>query len=300
MAIHSPGERGGLLVDFHTLMEHIHHTITGQDVIGKLNSLYKLKIETIAQGLAVTSFERNLPRFFSSSTSHRVVKDSQSYFDQISDFDLWDQSGDGYKDKLKSELLEFQVSHTEYINDELLPGSKIHTLATLSLAASVTFTNALVNFISDTYREYTMSKFSSKKAWSITTRLASRIMNHVSVPRTGVQKTFKAGSPERIGESIFWSTLKTLDIMAEITTLGFRDSPIVASELVKFLALNTGFEVVESLIKSNTTLKTEVIELKKIVAGNTKTIGTAANKVDILKSTVEALNKRLSKLEAKK
>ena len=125
-------------------------------------------------------------------------------------------------------------------------------------------------------------------------------MNHVSVPRTGVQKTFKAGSPERIGESIFWSTLKTLDIMAEITTLGFRDSPIVASELVKFLALNTGFEVVESLIKSNTTLKTEVIELKKIVAGNTKTIGTAANKVDILKSTVEALNKRLSKLEAKK
>ena len=88
--------------------------------------------------------------------------------------------------------------------------------------------------------------------------------------------------------------------MAEITTLGFRDSPIVASELVKFLALNTGFEVVESLIKSNTTLKTEVIELKKIVAGNTKTIGTAANKVDILKSTVEALNKRLSKLEAKK
>ena len=81
-----------------------------------------------------------------------------------------------------------------------------------------------------------MSKFSSKKAWSITTRLASRIMNHVSVPRTGVQKNFKAGSPERIGESIFWSTLKTLDIMAEISTIGFRNSPIVASELVKSLA----------------------------------------------------------------
>ena len=145
-----------------------------------------------------------------------------------------------------------------------------------------------------------MAKFSSKKAWSITTRLASRIITYVSVPRIGVHKTFKAGSPDKIGESIFWSTLKTLDIMSELTTLGFKNSPIVASELVKFLALNTGFEVVEDLIKSNANLKTEVIELKKIAAGNTKTSQTAANKVSELKTTVDNLNKRLAKLEAKK
>ena len=62
----------------------------------------------------------------------------------------------------------------------------------------------------------------------------------------------------------------------------------------------SGFEVVEDLIKSNANLKTEVIELKKIAAGNTKTSQTAANKVSELKTTVDNLNKRLAKLEAKK
>ena len=89
------GERGGLVIDFHTLMEHVYNTITGQDMIQRLNSLYKLKIETIYQGAAITSFERTIPRFFSSSTSHRVVKDSASYFDTIRKFDLWDQADDG-------------------------------------------------------------------------------------------------------------------------------------------------------------------------------------------------------------
>ena len=120
------------------------------------------------------------------------------------------------------------------------------------------------------------------------------------MPRIGVQKTFQTGFPEKIGESIFWSTLKTLDIMAEMTNLGFRDSPIVASELVKFLALNTGFDAIETLMKSNTTLKAEVAALTKAVAGNTKTIATAANKVDNFKNSIDAINKRLAKLEAKK
>lgn len=44
--------------------------------------------------------------------------------------------------------------------------------------------------------------------------------------------------------------------MPEIANLGFRDSPIAVSELVKFLALKTCFEVVESLINPNATLKT--------------------------------------------
>lgn len=84
--------------------------------------------------------------------SQTVVKDSQSHFDLFTDFDIWDQPGDGHKDKLKSEMLEFQISHTEYIDEGLLAGSKIHNLATLSLAASITFICALVKFVSDTFK----------------------------------------------------------------------------------------------------------------------------------------------------
>ena len=88
--------------------------------------------------------------------------------------------------------------------------------------------------------------------------------------------------------------------MTEISNLGFRDSPIVASELVKFLVLNTGFETIETLVKSNVILKAEVSALTKAVADNTKSIATVANKVDNFKTTIDNLNKQLAKLEAKK
>ena len=98
LALNSPGERGSLVIYFHTYMAHVHNNTTGQDVIQRHNSLYKLKIETISQGAAITLFECTIPRFFSISTSHRAPKDSASYFDIISEFDLWDQADDEYKE----------------------------------------------------------------------------------------------------------------------------------------------------------------------------------------------------------
>lgn len=71
----------------------------------------------------------------------------------------------------------------------------------------------------------------------------------------------------------------------------------MASELVKFLTLNTGFVIVEMLVKSNTTLKADVIELKKIIAGSTKIIATLADKVDLYESTVDKLKQRFAKSE---
>ena len=58
--------------------------------------------------------------------------------------------------------------------------------------------------------------------------------------------------------------------------------------------------MVGSLINYNITLKIDDTELKNITAGNTKTIQTTANKVSEFKATVENINKRLAKLEAKK
>ena len=251
----------------------------------------------MSQGIAITSFERNVPSFFSTSTMHKVIKDAQSYFDTITDFAGWDKPDDGFKDTLRHHISAFETSHTQVIDDEVEAGSRIHTLATLSLASSVTFANGLINFISDTYKEYTLARFSSAKAWSITTRLARRIICHVGLPRVGVQKTFRAGSPVKIGEAIFWATLKTLDLMVEVTKIGFRDSPIVASELVKFLALNTGFDALETLTSSNDKVKAKVAGLKKNAIAHTKAAATNANKLNEQKSLIENLSKRLAKLE---
>ena len=114
-------------------------------------------------------------------------------------------------------------------------GSKIHTLATLSLVVSIAFANALVIFISDMYTDYILAKFKTKKAWSITSELACRIILHVATPCIGIQKMFRAETRgSEIGESIFWPTLKALDNMEAMININSCDSPIVASELVIF------------------------------------------------------------------
>lgn len=64
LVLHSLGKICGIVKDFHTLIEHVHNTIMGQDVIIKLNSLYKIKIQTVSQGLAITSFKLTIAIFF--------------------------------------------------------------------------------------------------------------------------------------------------------------------------------------------------------------------------------------------
>lgn len=76
--------------------------------------------------------------------------------------------------------------------------------------------------------------------------------------------------------------------MADIQTFDFRDSTLIIC-----------FYVVKSMIKSNTSLTVDITELKRTVAGDTKTIQTATNKVSDLQTTVENLQKRHAKLEKK-
>lgn len=56
--------------------------------------------------------------------------------------------------------MDFQVPHTLYIDEELAHGFKIHTISTFSMAASVSFADTLIIFVSETYKEYILEKFS--------------------------------------------------------------------------------------------------------------------------------------------
>jgi hypothetical protein len=57
-----PDHHCGLVVDIHMVMENIQAAIAGQDSISMLEKLFKLKIQTLADGLAMKSFETKVPR----------------------------------------------------------------------------------------------------------------------------------------------------------------------------------------------------------------------------------------------
>ena len=75
---HAPNGNFGLVVDFHTLMEHIHHSITGVDALKQLQNVYKLKMKTLSEALSVASFEVPVPRYFTNSGTHVVIDNQES------------------------------------------------------------------------------------------------------------------------------------------------------------------------------------------------------------------------------
>ena len=87
--------------------------------------------------------------------------------------------------------------------------------------------------------------------------------------------------------------------MSSFRRLGYKNHPAISSELVKFLAINTGFEAIEQAVLHVATLSAEMVEVKKLVAAATKSSISAANKADETKKLVDGLQKRVAKLESK-
>ena len=107
----------------------------------------------------------------------------------------------------------------------------------------------------------------------------------------------KTGNPQQIAQVAFWSALKSLDIIGQIRKNNFKDEPVVSSELVKFLTVDTDFEVVEQMVVKIKALEEANKDLTAKVSSNLKTSTNAAAKVANLLIKFTALEKRVKVLE---
>jgi hypothetical protein len=64
---------------------------------------------------------------------------------------------------------------------------------------------------------------------------------------------------------------------------GFKDDPTVSVELVKFMAVNTGFEALEVLVVKVKAMEVEAATSKREAAAAIKTAASASNKSDEMK-----------------
>ena len=296
---HAPNGNFGLLVDFHTLMEHIHHSITGVDALKQLQNVYKLKMKTLSEALAVASFEVPMPRFFTSSGVHVVIDNQESYFSHIKTFKQWNNPNSGFKLRLKRELERFRRSHLATIRESVSVRSPLYQLATSTLTESISWANGLINYIDLTFEEYSAGKFGASKSWHVTTKLASALIKEVNKPREGALNSFEAGNALSMSKVVFYSVLQSLDVMTDIAAVDYCDSPIVSTELVKFLSLNTAIDAVDKLEEKSADYAINIKQLNKD-SNTTKTaVNSVGNRTDELKKVVENINKRVEKLERK-
>jgi hypothetical protein len=163
----------------------------------------------------------------------------------------------------------------------------------------VSIIEALIKFVDSFVKTLTNGKYSTKKAFHVTTRLIRRILMSMYEPRQGVLNSFKTSDLDKNGASIFWSTIRSLDIGLGLKRKGLENLPIVTSELVKFMLLNTGSETISALQAGNCLLKEQVTEAQRTAKAVDKANATLSNKHDELKKAHDDLVKRLAKLEGR-
>ena len=174
-----------------------------------------------------------------------------------------------------------------------------YAIACLALSNSVSIVEALIQFIDNFVKHLTTAKFSQKKALHVTSRLAKRILTEMFEPCQGVLKSFKSGNLEQTSASIFWASIRSLDIGLGFKRTGMENLHIVSSELVKFLLVNTGYESISGLESKVATLESQATKLQKSAKNAKKSAITSSNKADDLQKVCDALVKRITKLEAK-
>jgi hypothetical protein len=109
------------------VLEHVSANINGVNVLKSMETLCKIKLTTVSEGLAISSFERDIPKFFSVA-GHRVVKSNESYWNKIANWGEWDLPETGFWVVLAAELLSFKELHLEAIEMEFDPGTWMHNL----------------------------------------------------------------------------------------------------------------------------------------------------------------------------
>jgi hypothetical protein len=298
ISAHVASEDIGLVVDPHTVFEHIQANVSGGEFLKNFEKVHKLEISTLAQGYSMTSFEQPIPKFLGKAGS-TVIKDDSSYLEKIPNWNDWDYPDTGLRQSLNHELEIFNRSHRLEIESTLDEDSRVYAVACLALSDSVSIIESLVKFIDTFVKQLTTAKFSIKKAFHVTTRLAKRILTEMYEPRQGVLKSFKAGNMEKTAASIFWATIRSLDIGLGFKRTGFENLHIVSSELVKFLLVNTGYESITELETKVSVLEGQVSDLQKTSRNSEKSAVTASNKADELKKLSDSLVKRITKLETR-
>jgi hypothetical protein len=88
-------------------------------------------------------------------------------------------------------------------------------------------------------------------------------------------------------------------MMSLFKRLNFKNHPSIATELVKFLAINTSFEAIDKLTCKTAYLELEIVDFKKQLGASVKSAASAANKADEAKKQSDLLTKRVLKLEEK-
>jgi hypothetical protein len=87
--------------------------------------------------------------------------------------------------------------------------------------------------------------------------------------------------------------------MTSYKQLNFKNHPSIATELVKFIVINTSFEAIKKVTRKVAAPELKILDYQKQIAAAAKLAASAANKADKSKKQSDSFLKCLNKLEDK-
>ena len=154
-----------------------------------------------------------MPKFFCKKKEHKVAKGGDSFFDNVTSFDDWDEPNYGFRQRLKDEVDSAESTIESTMNEDSELSDTGRALVTIALSTTVQLVDLLIRYIDQTYNQLIRSKYSKQKAWALVSRLIVRMFQDIFNPRTRKQKIMKSAHPTQVAITIFYSSLKSLKIM---------------------------------------------------------------------------------------
>jgi hypothetical protein len=289
----------GLVVDVHMIFEHVYASFNNGTVshtaINRLHQLNKININNLSLGIAISSFDTRAPKVFTINEAGPHSKNDESFFDQIPTYAAWNLQDHGHRDRIQRQVHLFELAHKEAIRNNPLctSNSTLYNVASKSLTDSVAWIKSFFYFIDVTYEELTRNKFAAARGWSLVTRLGLYILQDVGSPRNGVSNLFIIGDNVQICKLMFWSIIRSHDIMERYKNYDFKGDPAISGEYVRFLVMNTGQDAIEAQAKKVTEMDALIKTVRDVAKSAESKANAATTQVNDLKSKIAELTKQM-------
>jgi hypothetical protein len=298
-------ERYGLLMDPLFMLERVFGSDSPEGNLLKiLESRLKLNIATGAEAAVLNALSQARPRQFHNGKVAMITERNVSRLSKLPTYKSWNSAGQGVRNHVTKQMNFIRGTVSADIANTFGRGpfasAGAHALATMCLNGTVTFVTQLLSFVDTLYEKlHVDSRFSAAQSWSLTAQILDRICEELFAPKEGVLETMSINEPISVCSHIMWASLKTHDIMETYIESQFENHPTIAAEYVKFLATNSGHDKVDQLEAEVKAVDDRVdASLKASKAAGSKA-DIATGRCDTVKTLLEALAKRVEKLEKK-